>query len=218
VESLFSRRGGEGWLVLCGSLPTFGGLYPDLAGRLLDHLDLSMAAVVLYAADADRAAVRALASDMKELLEREIAIGLAHEAAQVWDSTGLVALCGGPAEDWVDAIRAGEHADLTSGRVGEGTVVLAAGPAAAAAGSWLVPTTEGRLHPGLSWLPGAIVLPGESQPASVAPVREWLAGPGRVYAIGLPEGAALALGPAGKVGLWGSARPTIALGQGWRSA
>ena len=217
VEGLLARAGGEGWLVLCGSLPTFGGLYPDLAGKVLEHVDLSMPVVVLHTQEAERSAVDSLSSEIECLLEREIAIAGANEAAEVWNAAGLLALCGGPAQAWSQAIGGSGSADLASGMVDEGVVVLAAGPAAAAAGTWVVSAEEDALHPGLSWLPGAIILPGELEPASVEGVRQWLAAPERVYAIGLPNGSALALGPDGEVELWGSARPTIALGAGWRS-
>jgi len=57
-----------------------------------------------------------------------------------------------------------------------------------------------------------------ADPGAAARVRERLASPARLYAVGLPEGAILALGPEGRVELWGSVRPTILLGAGWRNA
>jgi len=72
-----------------------------------------------------------------------------------------------------------------------------------------------QLVPGLGWLPGAIVLLGETDPMECAEVRDGLGGPGKKYALGLPPGAILAIGPEGEAEVWGDVRPTLALGRGW---
>jgi hypothetical protein len=48
-----------------------------------------------------------------------------------------------------------------------------------------------------------------------AEIWDKLGGPGKNYALGLPPGAIVAIGPEGEAEVWGDIRPTLALGRGW---
>lgn len=95
-------------------------------------------------------------------------------------------------------------------------LVLMAGAPCAAVGQWMVsaPTPE-AIVPGLGWLPQGIVTPGLGRPADLPPVRELLLDEPRSFAIGLPPGGILALGPSGELEIWSEVNPGILLGKGW---
>ncbi|MGH2606033.1 MAG: hypothetical protein ACRDG5_05535, partial [Anaerolineales bacterium] len=101
------------------------------------------------------------------------------------------------------------------GSVTEGGLVLASQAASGCFGSWTLPGPAHDISPGLAWLPGAIVLAGEADPAGREEVRRLLRDRDHSYAIGLPSAAILALGPQGEVEVWGGAAPRVALGKGW---
>ncbi len=215
---LFSRLHSAGWLVLAPGLPTFGGLYPDLAAHLLEHIDLAGASVCICAASAELKVAGRFADELEALLDRECPVSLLGGTAGKPPESALAVLCGGEIGAWAAALAEGSPTGTWLAELAESGLVLAAGPAAAAVGAWGALLQDEALTAGADWLSQAIVLPGAEDPGEASRVRELLAGPVRAYAIGLPEGSILALGPSEQVELWGSVRPTILLGGGWRSA
>ncbi len=97
-------------------------------------------------------------------------------------------------------------------------MIVAIGPAAAAIGTWTVPTSEDDIVPGLKWLPGALILPGEPAPADLDKVRTLLEDQPKAYALGLREASLVAFGPEGQIEVWGDAQPRLILGSGWSEA
>lgn len=215
---LFSRRYAGGWLVLTPGLVTFGGPYPDLAAHLLERIELARPSLCLCASGSDLGVAGRFAEEIEGLLDRECPVTLLGGTAGIPSELALVVLCGGDAAAWVEALAEETPIGKSLATSAEESLILAAGPAAAALGAWIAPAGEANLIGGCSWLTDAIVLPGVADPGEAARVRERLSSPARLYAVGLPEGAILALGPDGQVELWGSVRPTILLGAGWRNA
>jgi hypothetical protein len=213
---VFRRVGGEGWIVLAEDLPTFGGLQRNLADRLLERVDLSRPPVCLLAPEGDPDRMESFLDDLEAMLGTAAAVIELSEASQLdWGETGLLVLAGGPAEAWVQTLATPpqEPSDLSC--QGPEGLLLAAGPSAAALGSWILDPNTGLLGPGLGWLPGAILVPGQDEPSEPEAVRSMLASQSLSYAVAMPPHAVLALGPAGQVEVWSESRPGLALGKGW---
>jgi hypothetical protein len=99
-----------------------------------------------------------------------------------------------------------------------GVVIVAEGSAAEALG---VEIEEGRNasgvgytgSPALKWVPGAVVQThfrdGQAPPASLKRKDR--------FRIGLPEGIAIALGPAEEREIWGDGKPTITFPEWWKA-
>jgi hypothetical protein len=170
----------------------------------------------MASAESDRAAVERFAGDLEAWLSVEVELLGPDDVPDVdWREAGLVVLTGGPSSVWVASLagRDGERAVLEA--AGEGSLIYAADAAAEALGAWIAVPGDVP-SPGTRWLAGAMILAQRADPTGVPGVKEMLAGEDHSYAVGLGEGAVLALGPRGEVEVWGEARPTITLGLGWR--
>lgn len=216
AEGILRRRGETGWIVLAEALPVFGGVHRDLGDKVLSSIDLSLPPLCILAPEHE------LESTQDFLEEVEALLGLPIEVIQLeefsgaeWSQAGLIVLVGGPSEAWVTRLSRLGRGSRPSYGPAEGSLVLAAGPAAGALGSWVLSPGESAPSPGLGWLPGAMVLPGWGAPTEKEPVRKALAREERSYAVALPESSILALGPEGEVEVWGDVKPTIALGPSW---
>jgi hypothetical protein len=162
-------------------------------------------------------AAEAALEDIGALLGTSVPRLAPHEMTpEDWAGAGLLILAGGDADGWARALAPGDASSHVLESLDEGGLLYAVGGAAEALGQWVFPEGEAPRR-ALGWLPGGVILTGRSDPAEMSGLPEHLAREDRSYAIGLGEGAALALGPGGEVEVWGEARPTIALGRGWRS-
>jgi hypothetical protein len=99
-----------------------------------------------------------------------------------------------------------------------GVVIVADGPAAEAMGDQLealemeTAATPSR-SPALRWLPGAVVqthFPDTQSPPIAFKRKE-------LFRIGLPEGVAIAMGPAEEREIWGEGKPTITFREWWNA-
>ncbi len=213
---VFRRVGGEGWIVLAEALPTFGGVQRNIADRLLERVDLSRPPVCLLAPEGDPDRLETFLDDLEAMLGSAAEVIELSEASRLdWAETGVLVLAGGPVEAWVRSLSTPpqEPSDLSC--QGPDGLLLAAGPPAAALGSWTLDRNAGVLSPGLGWLPGAILLLGQEEPSEPEAVRSTLATQSLSYAVALPRHAVLALGPSGQVEVWSESRPGLALGKGW---
>ena len=202
--------------MLAGALPSIGGDFPDLANRLLERTDLSRPPVGLRARSARSRGMAEFMQELGDLFGVDgIILALGEEGEHRIEDAGLIVMAGGTTQEWLQAFtQGGLEQSLIDFLQAEG-LVLAAGAAAAALGSWAM--EEGISVPieGLGWLPGAIVLPGVSDPAALPEIRELLGSSGRKFALGLPQDTALAVGPGGKAEVWILAAPKLVLGKGW---
>lgn len=99
----------------------------------------------------------------------------------------------------------------------QGALVLLEGPAAMCAGSWIIDDDE-RRHEGLAWLPGALVIAGDTDVGVRESVRELMETEAQALALGIGRDSALALGPDGELEIWGEQQVNIALGPAWQRA
>lgn len=216
AERVFRRLAGEGWIVLSGSLAAPGASQRELGDRILERLDLSLEPLLATGPQADKAAASDFAEEVEAWLGLPVRrVELQRLREEDWTQVGLLTMTGGPVPAWLEWLGASQNRATPLADLGEGSLLYAAGEAAQAMGSWAPLPPSGQLSPALGWLPGAIVLPGEADPMECAEVRDGLVGPGKKYALGLPPGAILAIGPEGEAEVWGDVRPTLALGRGW---
>jgi hypothetical protein len=213
---LFRPEGGAGWIVLGSVLPEIGGRFRALGDRLLSRIDLARPPICVTSPEADRGRVEGFVEELEGWLGSEvIRLEPSDVAVLDWSGAGLVVLVGGPPAVWVRALTGAHPRPSGPDGADDATLVYAVGEAAEALGSWILPPGGETLR-GVGWLRGAVVLAGKPEPSAVKGVPELLTREDRSYALGLGEGAVLALGPAGEVEVWGEARPTITLGRGWR--
>lgn len=129
---------------------------------------------------------------------------------------GLILMVGRDLDCWLESLGSGTAGDWVAGQLDDGCAVYVSSAATAALGDWVFP--DGGDHqgrPGLGWLPGSVILPGVSEPASYPGVRRYLSKTDLSYALGLHEGTALAFGPLGQVEVLTGEPPKIVLGRGW---
>lgn len=216
AEEIFHHEGRAGWLVLASQVPRLGGETPELAERLVERMDLSRPPVCLSMEEKQAQGLDLLLEEFETLLGvRPAVLSAELEPPAELALVGLILLTGGTSTEWVQALENTLLGEVVLQALQQGSVVFAIGPAAGAMGSWSLPESAEQLLPGLSWVGGAVVLPGEDEPADRGPVRELLRENPKAYALGLAEHTLLALGPAGEIEVWGEAQPKIILGQGW---
>jgi len=111
---------------------------------------------------------------------------------------------------FVQAIAATDLQEPILQAMDDGTVVVACGSMADALGEVLI-HTNGLALPGLGWIPAAVI---QTHFQSQTPCAILTKRPG-LFRLGIPDDAALALGPEGERELWGEQKPTLTFGIGW---
>lgn len=216
AEDVIYHRGEAGWLVLSSRVPELGGETPQFAEHLLQRMDLSRPAACLVLGTEEIPGLKTLLEGLEMLIGlRPTVLEATREPPAELARTTLVIMAGGTSPDWIRAIADSSLAELIPDALAEGAIVLATGSVAASVGNWVMADPEGALVPGLGWLVGALVLPSSADPAQMEPVRKHLEQEPESYALGLEEGALVAIGPKGEIEVWGESQPTIMLGGGW---
>ena len=145
---------------------------------------------------------------------------------QVSEATLILLPDGAPADLYVEALGQTDIGEFLLSALDGGAVIVAAGTAAESMGELIADSSADRnpdTHsggdghragvPALRWIPGAIIQshfsPGIPIPAALK--RKDL------FRIGLPEGAAIALGPEDEREIWGEPKPVITF-RGWWNA
>lgn len=182
---------------------------------MLEHTDLSQPCTLLVSGTPTRDQDQFL-EDVDVLLDSYVQVRPLETIPPALDlGSGLLALLGGDSRAWLRAFEAKRLDESVLTALSEGGVVLAAPGASSCLGSWILPSGGEEVAPGLGWLPGAVVLPGQEDPIDEERVRLLLKSQDRAYALGLPTSSILALGPQGQVEVWGETAPKLALGTGW---
>ena len=206
-----------GWLVMSGSAPYRSALGDELSARILAHCDLTLPCFWLDMDGEPSPGMEITIEDIEPEFAAPIErIGVEDELPAEDLEASLILMAGRNAERWVEMIADTPLGTWLMGQLNAGGVVLAAGAAAAAIGSWVFPAgadTPG--FKGAAWLPGAVLLPGIVEPAVHTEIRAHLAQTERSYALGIPEDSTLSLGPEGQVEVWGGSAPKVVLGRGW---
>jgi hypothetical protein len=219
-DQIFRRPEAPGWIVLAGEMPSLGMGSPLFMERMLEVVDLSWPPVCLVLEPGLSEDLSTVLDDFETLLGVDVTVldlsdMLVDEVVEAVTQAGLIILAGGEPSDWYSYLKADQIRLHPESIIQKGRVIIAIGSAASALGTWMYSGIEENIFPGLDWLMGGIVVPGENTPMDILVVRERLQAAEHMYAIGLPAGAILALGPSDEVEVWGSVKPVIALGKGW---
>jgi len=219
TQDIFQRETEAGWVIVSSDIPRLGGPYSDLPENLLSKMDISRLCVCVAAGEMLTPDLDAFLEDIETLLGTPVSLWrLEEEPPAELAGAGLLILVGGIVEDWTAGLESTLIGELVLQSLNGGGVIFAIGSAAAAIGTWTFPTTEDDIVPGLKWLPGALILPGEASPSDVDKVRQLLETQPKAYALGLREASLVAFGPAGEIEVWGEAQPRLILGSGWSEA
>lgn len=217
---VFQRLQADGWLVLSGQLPSLGGETPQFAERLLEKVNLSRLPLFLTLDETVDNSMRQFIDDLETLLDVPVTVIQVHRALKVeldeaCMTASLIVLAGGRMNEWIKVFDPSTSDLKPEQMIGEGRLVLVTGSAASTLGSWTFLDKEAQPIPGLGWLTGAVVLPEVSHPTESPAVKQFLSQQKFSYALGIPRGAILAMGPRGEIEVWGDTAPAVALGIGW---
>lgn len=220
---IFRRPEAPGWMVITGQMPSLGMGSPLFMERMLEVVDLSWPPVCLALEPRLSEDFSAVLDDFETLLGVDVTVlDLSDispdEVIDAATQAGVLILAGGEPIDWYNYLKTDQIRLHPDSLIQKGRVFIAIGSAASALGTWMYSNIEESILPGLGWLMGGIVVPGENTPMDILVIRDRLEAEEHTYAIGLPAGAILALGPSDEVEVWGNVKPVIALGKGWGSA
>lgn len=214
--TVLRRPGTMGWLVLTSQLPEMG-LESTATQRLVELVDQTRSVLLLEMQEEveDNFPLWIVELIGQDLIRLMATADRVEQARSSWLDSGLIFTCGGKPIAWQEFMSGHLFRGYPEEILSEGSVLVASGPMAAALGTWRIQSRGADLEPGLGWLEGGLVLPGQVRPAAEPAALELLEGATPAYALGLPEGAMLALGPAGEVEVWSDVKPAIVLGRGW---
>ncbi|HEY46915.1 MAG: hypothetical protein AMJ88_08070 [Anaerolineae bacterium SM23_ 63] len=218
-RKVFRRPSTEGWIVLSGLVPSLNSEMPQLAEHFLPRLDLSRLPFCLSGDIAIGEDLQSFLEDIEILLDSPVTVIRIHELTgntfhEIIESANMLVMAGGDVHTWIDVFDPVKSEIDVDDMLGEGRLVFTVGPASSALGSWFFSGDEGPAV-GLGWLIGAIVLPDVENPGDIPSVKDFLSQHKLSYALGLPRGAVLALGPRGEIEVWSITSPSIALGIAW---
>jgi hypothetical protein len=116
----------------------------------------------------------------------------------------------GRAADLSEAIQSDDLLEPLAAAMDDGALLVACGDSASIFGDWIVQDNAEPI-PGLGWIPSAVIQPHfhSGMPCPILSKRPGL------FRLGIPEAAAMALGPDEQRELWGESKPTLTFGIGW---
>lgn len=217
-EAIFARgRSWSGWLVVAGGVPAIPLELPGIADRLLAKTHPSLAAVWIDPEPGPNPGIERLIEEIEPLLFAPVErVGPGDAMPDDAVDVGLILVGGGDPDCWLKTLGSAAMGRWVSDRLDDGSAVFATGAAAAVLGSHVFDDEADPVgDTGLGWLTGAVLLPGILDPADCPGVRQYLSKTVHSYALGLPEGTAVAIGPQGQIEVWTGEPPKIVLGRGW---
>ena len=219
-RKVFQRLQTYGWLVLSSTLPSLGGETPQLTERLLERIDLSYLPLFLTTDETIDFKMQEFIDDVETLLDVPVTVIRIQrvskaELDEACMNASLIVLAGSRVDEWIKIFDPSTAILMPEQMMGESKLVLVSGSAASIMGSWTFMEHGNQLIPGLGWLPGAVVLPEVLYPTESPDPKQLLSEQKFSYALGITQGAILALGPEGEIEVWSETTPVVTLGTGW---
>ncbi len=210
-----------GWLALAGMPPGLNQAGAQISERLLEVADLSRPPLLLSPDSSLPQEIRIFLADIQTLLGVELQVvnpaELEDEELQgLWLNAGIMIMAGGSQLFWQGLIDGRLFRARPQEILAEGSVLFAFGSSASLMGAWMLDDSLHELEKGLGWILGSVVLPTNEDPAEIAAVHNHLEEKVGAIALGLPDGAMLALGPDTQVEVWTEKAPVLLLGKGWQ--
>jgi hypothetical protein len=213
LSTLFRRPPGSGWLVTSG-----GCITDDLIARALALVEHAGNVVVVVPSPAHLSAAETALESWADISGWDGCVVDCESSGAIEDALSEAALAVLPdladPETYSRALGQTDACEFLLAALDAGVVIVADGPAAEALGDRIA-VAEGSPagKPALRWIPGAIIQTHFSgQPISPAALKRK-----DLFRIGLPEGVAIASGPAEEREIWGDGKPTITLNEWWTS-
>ncbi len=215
--SVFRRPGGEGWLWLVGSLRVPEASLAASLAEIEKTIGRPRRAIILTASASGSDTEHMDLGHLRRWVGAEAPVHALDEPAfPDLAAFEMAILLGDNLDAWLDVFSDTEAEDALLEALGRGTHVLVAGAAAEAIGSWAWSPRGDEYVGALGWLPGAILVAGKAATGDWGPSRSVLARRRRAYALAVPPGDVVGLGPRGEVRLWGEPAPRVLLGLGWK--
>jgi len=219
--NVLRRPGTMGWLIISPAQIELLAESP-VVQRMLELVDQSREVLVLEMAGEENQEddFPIWLADLAGQALKKIG-AVAAEASRIreaWLNAGSIFLQGGAQQAWREFIGVHLFQGFPEEILAEGSLLVAGGWSSGAMGTWMLEASGGDLTPGLGWLEGGLILPGRGEPAAEPAALELLEGSTPAYALGLPAGSTLAMGPAGEIEVWSAVPPSILLGRGWLAA
>jgi hypothetical protein len=210
-----------GWLALAGSAPSLNQSGAQISERLLELADLSQVPLLLTPVETLSTELQEFVEDLGILLSHEVQVihpdDLAEqELRELWLNAGIVIMAGGSQAYWREVISERLFKIQPQEILAEGAVLFCFGACASLMGAWAFNQELLEIEKGLGWVFGSLVVPTNTDPAEIAAVHNHLEERANVFALGLPDGAVLALGPEGQVEVWTQKAPVLLFGRGWQ--
>lgn len=213
--TIFRWRAGRGWLVLSGGGARDSDDVLAIETNVLTHtVSQGPLAYIWAATDPDQAdrhldSLRDLGARTGYLIDilSEDDATLHRQLAEA----GIIILADGPQVASLREALAGPVLDGIAEAYQRGATIYAMGDVSPAFGAFMA---DGRqLVAGYDWLQHALIF-AHYAPADVDVLPQWVDMlPTGGYGLGLGAGAALALGPLGRVEVWGNRAVTVSLGR-----
>ncbi len=217
-------RAGSGWLVLAGGGSWRENETGDVDAVALGWTDLDRPMAVLPTAGSSTIEAEALLDYYADLggptgytVPIFDAVGAQlTENCCILEEAGLIYIGDGPeAVTLVRALRESPAMEAVARAFEQGAVIVGVGAGATALGSWIVDTShqqqgpDNGAEPGLGWLNNVIVAPHFKGAKAAHQLRDLLSLKPDCLGLGIPDRAALGLGPSGGVENIGPGQVTI---------
>ncbi len=220
ITSIFEYRGSRGWVILAGESPYVRGSETLVLDSIKGLLGPERSQVILTPGGKIPSSAQSFIKDFEALIHGDLKIidplemtpALIQSACQ---DAQLVLALGGSREDWVTIFaeeRMPNDPDLI---IAEDSLLMAIGCLVSLLGEWSYDPDQDQISDGIGWFPHAIFMLGPEAPASKKGIRQIIEEQMKSYALSLAPETIIAIGPHGKVEIWGEAAPEILLGQGW---
>lgn len=212
--NVFRWQPGRGWLVLSGGGSLESDDVQSVEARLLARTVSQGPVVYVWAAGDLDSADRHMDS-LREMGARtgylvDILSETDEEISARISEAGVIIVGDGPQQDALHDALSGVVLEAMHSAFSRGATIYAVGLSAEQFGAHRL--GERDLAPGIHWLERAIVVSGYT-PDMAEGLRQVVRQTPHSFGLGIGQGAAVALGPLGEVGVWGSAAVTVALGQ-----
>ena len=211
---------GEGWLILSGGGDPASGVTDAVDAQVLSLVNLDRPMVVLLS---DGSKV-----DAEDILEHYVALGGPGGEAftlrsltrdhlgsprliRLLEEAGTLYLGGENAFALVHALRGTPALEsiLQGYSTMQGLTIVGASAGASTLGTWMVGPPPHRVPvKGLDWVMPTLIVPHFTSTEDCPALRSLPAAGQFILGLGIPDGVALALGPAGQVEMWGDGQVT----------
>ncbi len=213
-------RTGDGWLVLIGGSSGQWRTTEAIDRRAIDVMSDETPIAFVPAANCPPDYGESFLARYAELGAPPGYVVPIYDAASARDpinvrrltQAGLIYFGGGDTHKLLDAVTGTSSLDAIAAAYAAGAVIVGMSAGAIALAEWGISFDRGvDVLRGWGWLPDAIVAP-HFTPDRAPAVRSSLLEHPTLFGLGIPEDAALALGPDGEVQTWGSAQISVTLG------